>query len=249
MESHQAEFPIVGLQYDDADFVGRTLRGQTQYFAQIGQRQRAVAAAEYRGGMDVFDAGASGVAFQPNQLVEADLGNHKPFPAGGDHQSRDNRQSERDLHPYGSAVARMADQVHRTPDPLDMGLHNIHAHPTARNIGHRLRGGKTGQKYEVDGVALGQPLRLFSAYQSPLHGFGLHALGIDTGSVIGDFEIHLAAFMECMERQPALGRFAAGHAVLGALDTVVAGVAHDMRERILDRLDDGPVQFRDPYPA
>ena len=66
---------------------------------------------------------------------------------------------------------------------------------------------------------------------------------VDAGAVVGDLDDDLAALVPGAQGEHALGRLADPHAGVGVLDAVVDGVADQVRQRVLDRLEQGLVQL------
>ena len=66
--------------------------------------------------------------------------------------------------------------------------------------------------------------------------------GVDPAAVVGDLDAGLPAVVDGPEPNRAFGVLASGGAHVGWLDPVVDGVAYQMSQRVLDRLDDDPVE-------
>ena len=84
---------------------------------------------------------------------------------------------------------------------------------------------------------------LLGGDHAALDGLLADAFAIQTGAVVADFDVHLAAFVKSPQDQPAGRIFAGLDTVLGKFDAVVDRIAHQMRERILDRLDDSLIEL------
>ena len=80
-------------------------------------------------------------------------------------------------------------------------------------------------------------------YQLGAEGLVAHADDVDAAAVVGDFNDHLALFMEGDHAQAALFGLALRLADFGRFDPVIDGVANHVGERIADRLDECLVQF------
>ena len=72
--------------------------------AQVDERQQVAAQAVDRRPVDLLDSALGLLAFEPDQLEQADLGDGVAVAAGGDGQRRDDGQRERDLHLHRGAV-------------------------------------------------------------------------------------------------------------------------------------------------
>ena len=81
-------------------------RFQPQHLVQIGNGQQASAPAINRRSVHMLDVLFRRISLQPDQLQQADLGNHEPFAAAGDHQAGNDGQRERDLDLDRGAFAR-----------------------------------------------------------------------------------------------------------------------------------------------
>jgi len=108
-------------------------------------RQQAVAQPVHLGVEGVLD-GPLAARVQADNLFQLTLGNRKPVVTDLDDQAGDDRQRQGDpqLH-RGSFPGRRVD-CQRTLQLFDVGLHDIHAHPPTRDIGHLAGGGKAGQQ-------------------------------------------------------------------------------------------------------
>ena len=67
---------------------------------------------------------------------------------------------------------------------------------------------------------------------------------VDAGAVVADFDVDLPALVIGAQRQPSLARLAGVARAPRRFDAVVARVADQVHQRILDGFDDGPVQLR-----
>ena len=193
--------------------------------------------------MDALDSLPGQLAFQPHQFQQADLGNGEAVAADGDDQGWNDGQGQGNLDLERRALAGLALQVDRTADLLDVGLDHVHADATTGDVRHLFRGRETGKEEQMGGFAVGHAGRLLGVDEASLERLGLDALGIDAGAVVDDLDVDLAPFMKGAQKQRAGGRLAPRHARIRFFDAVVHRVAHDVRERVLDRLDDRLVEF------
>ena len=185
-----------------------------------------------------------GIPLQADQLQQAHLRNDEPLPSARDHETWNDGQRERNLELDRGAFARPAENVDHAPDLLDVGLHHIHADPASRDVGNGLRRGESGVEDQVQRLAIAQLLRLFGPQQPFLDGLLLDPCDVNPGSVIADFDVDLSAFVIGAKGQFARRWFARSHPGVGRFDAVVAGVPNQVDQRILDGLDDGPVELR-----
>ena len=151
---------------------------------------------------------SDGIAFQPDQLEQADLRNHESFAAAGDHQAGNDGQRERDLDLDRGAFAGPAEHIDHAADLLDVGLHHIHADPAAGNVGHGLRRRESGQEDQVQRLAIAQLLGLFGPQKPFLDGLLFDPRDVDPRPVIADFDVDLPAFVIGAKSQSSLRRLA-----------------------------------------
>ena len=76
-----------------------------------------------------------------------------------------------------------------------------------------------------------------------LDGLMLDAFGVDAAAVVADFDVDLAALVIGPQPDAAVARLAGRGAALGRFDAMVDGVAHQVRQRVTDRLDQSLVQL------
>ncbi len=86
--------------------------------------------------------------------------------------------------------------------------------------------------------------RLFGGDHSALDRFLVDAFYIQAGAIITDFDVDLSAFVKGPQYQPSDWTLSPFHPVCGKLDAMVYGVAYQMGKGILNRLDNGLVEFR-----
>ena len=86
-------------------------------------------------------------------------------------------------------------------------------------------------------------VELLDGAQALLERLGGDPVGVDPAAVVGDLDHDLAARVVRAQRQHALGGLAGGDALLGGLDPVVDGVAHEVGQRVLDGLEQPAVEL------
>ena len=121
-----------------------------------------------RRAVDHFDALARLLGLEPHQFEQAHLGNGVAIAAAGHDQRRNDGQGQRNLDPDRRASARRGLHVDGAADLFDVGLHHVHAHAAAGDVGHFLRGGKSGQEDQVEDLPFGHARRLFGGDQAAL---------------------------------------------------------------------------------
>src|ERR1700722_11863223 len=66
---------------------------------------------------------------------------------------------------------------------------------------------------------------------------------IDAAAVVPNFDDDLRALMVCVEINRAACGFAGGDAIFGAFDAVIDGVAHDVHQRLGERIENALVEI------
>ena len=84
---------------------------------------------------------------------------------------------------------------------------------------------------------------MLAADESSLNGFCFQLFQRDSRAVIGDLNVHLPALVIGAHPQRTLRGFPIGDAHGDGLDAVIYGIPDDVSEWILDRLDDGLIEF------
>ena len=125
---------------------------------------------------------------------------------------------------------------------LDRAFDDIHADPSAGNVGDARRGGEAGKKEQIVDFAVAE-LRV-GRNQLLLDGDRANARSVDSRAVVRDLDDDSPGAMRRRQLDLALGGFARRRANLGRLNAVIDRVADHMGERIGQTLDDGSIDFR-----
>ncbi len=179
-----------------------------------------------------------------HHLEQARLRDRVGLSAALHDQRRDDREGERDLDLDVRALADAAVHVDRTADALDVGLHDVHAHAASGDVRDALRRGEARDEDQSEHLAVGHARELFGGREVAVERALLDGGRVDADAVVDDLDVDHPAFVERAQRERALLGLSA--AQLGALDAVVDGVAHEVGERVLDRLDDALVELGVP---
>ncbi len=163
--------------------------------------------------MDQFDALRHFVGLEPHQFEQAHLGNGVTVAAAGHNQRRNDRQGQRNLYPNRRAPAESGLKVHRAADFFDVRLHHVHAHATARHIGHLFGGGESRKENQVENLPLRHARSLIGGDHSAFQRLLADALHIQARAIVADFDIDLPAFMKGAQNQPSTSILARLHAV------------------------------------
>ncbi len=165
------------------------------------------------------------------------------FFAAGDNQRRNDGQGQRNLYSDCRASAEAGLNVDGTADLLNVRLHHIHADTASGDVGHFFRRGKSGKKNQVEDLPLRHAGCLFGGNHGAFDRLLANAFDVQAGAIVTDLDDNLPPFVKRAQNQtpgPSLPGFGP---VFGKLDAMVNGIAHQMRKRIFDRLDDGFIEL------
>ena len=185
----------------------------------------------------------SAVRPQRYKLAHRRLRHGKPFIGTPHHQARNDGQCERHSHPHRRAQARAAGDVDGATDRLDIGFHDIHADPAARDARHLGGRREAGFEDELQDPLVGEQRGGVGIDQAAGDGLCADRLHRDAGPVVLYLDRHLTTLVEGPQEKPARPRLAPRLAIGGRLDAMVDGISHQMRERIADALDQAAVEF------
>ncbi len=172
-----------------------------QLAVEVDQRQQVAAQTVHRRAVDLLDAALGLLAFQADQLQQADLRDGIAVAAAGDGQGRDDGQGQGDLHLHRGAAPGPALDVDRAADLLDVGPHHVHADAAAGELRHLVGRREAGQEDQVDQLALVQAVGLLGRDQLGLDGLVADALRVDPPAVVGDLDDDLAPLVEGVQRR------------------------------------------------
>ncbi len=102
---------------------------------------------------------------------------------------------------------------------------------------------KPGQEQQLEQVRRRHLVDLGEGPQTLLDGLGRHHVRVDALAVVRHLDDHLAAGVVGAQRQHAVGGLAGRGPFGGRLDAVVDGVADQVRQRVLDRLEQAAVEL------
>src|SRR5439155_25305210 len=192
---------------------------------------------------NLLDAALGLGALEADEFQEADLGNGIAVAAAGDDQDLDNRQGKRDAEADGGALADGAVDVDRAADLLDIGLDDVHTDAAPGERGHGRGCREAGKEDQAQQRLRAHARGLLGGDELLLDGLMLDAFGVDAAAVVADFDVDLAALVIGPQPDAAVARLAGRGAALGRFDAMVDGVAHQVRQRVTDRLDQSLVQL------
>jgi len=191
----------------------------------------------------VFDGGVPLFFVDPNQLQQVDLRDGETLFAGGDDQRRYDGQRQGNANLEGGAAPEFAFQIDDAADFFDVGLDHVHADAAPGDVGDLLGGGKARQKDQAPDVLIAHDGGAFLGDQAFFQRLVAQFDRVDTGAVIGDFDVDLAAFVISAHRQATFLGFVGGATGCRELDAVVDGVADQVSQRILHRFDQAFVEL------
>ncbi len=158
-------------------------------------------------------------------------------------QRLDDGQRERDRQPPGGALAEGRVDVDRAADPLDVGLHHVHADTAAGHVGDRLRRGEAGPEQQRQQLPAVHPGQLVAGDQAAVQRGGGDPVRVDAGAVVGHLDDDVPALVVGAQGERALRVLADLQPGGGPLDPVVDRIAHQVRQRVLHRLQQAAVQL------
>src|SRR3954471_19730034 len=195
------------------------------------------------GAPDLLDRVRGLLGVERDELLQADLRDRVAVAGALDGQRRDDGERQRDPQPADGAIAGFGLDLDRAADGLDVGLDDVHADPAAGYVGDRCGRGETGQEDHLQDVLRAHPVERVGADQAALDGLGADLGRVDARAVVGDLDHDLAALVLRAQGEHALGRLAGPGARLGRLYAVVDGVAHQVGQGVLDRLQERLVEL------
>ena len=125
----------------------------------------------------------------------------------------------------------------------DLLAHGVHADAAARDVAGRLRRGEARGEEQLDRAAHVDVRRGVLVDHAEGQGLLGHRLGVDPVAVVADLDDHAAAGVAGGDLDRALARLAGGQPVVGQLEAVVDRVAHEVHERVAERVDHGAVEL------
>ncbi len=210
---------------------------------QVHERQQRAAQPQHPGPLHVHDHVRLALGADAHEFHQARLGHGVAFALRGNDERGDDHQRQRHPDPADAAAPGRGGHLHRSPDSLHVGAHHVHAHAAAGDLRDGVGGREAGAKHELDRLPLREPLRLLGPDETDRHGLGSNLLQVHAGTVVLDLHDHLAPVVEGADGHRALRGLARREARVRALDPVVDGVSHHVRERVLDGLEQGLVEL------
>ena len=216
-----------------------------ELLAQVDQRQQRAAQPVDRGALDVLQALGSLLPVEAHQLQQVDLRDREHVLVTADEERRDDRQRQRDLDADRGALAGdRADDVDDAADLLDVRLDDVHADAAAGDVGDRPAVEKPGRKIRWSASRSRQPVGLLAGHADCCSTALSRSLSgsMPAPSSMISMLTWPPSWKARRSRRPSAGLpLATPH--LRRLDAVVAGVADQVGQRVLDRLEDRLVEL------
>ena len=137
--------------------------------------------------------------------------------------------------------AFLAGDGHAAAQRGDVALDDVHADAAAGQVGDLVGGGEARLEDEAEDLAVGQRAAGFD--QAALDCLGQDLVALQAAAVVADLDDDAAGVVVGVQRDRALRGLAARDAHVRGLDAVVDRVAHQVRQRIGDLLDDRLVEL------
>jgi hypothetical protein len=178
-----------------------------------------------------------------HQLHDVRLGDREPVPVGRHDQRRHDRERQRDPDLDDRPGVRSGRDVDAATDPLDVRPDDVHADAAPGDGRDVVGGAEPWDEHEVDQLPVRHPAGLVGGDDRLFDRLRPDRRRVEAATVVGHLDRDLTALVVRAHADEALLGLARRGSLLGRLDAVVDRVPHQMRERILDRLDDRSVEL------
>ncbi|MCY1499574.1 hypothetical protein D9M68_335960 [compost metagenome] len=161
--------------------------------------------------------------------------------AGEHHQCSVHRHGERQADEEAATLTRRRVDAHGAAELFHLGMHHIHADATTGNLGDLVGGGEARFEDELQHLVVGEVG--VGVHHAALDGLATHGLELDAGTVVGQGQDDVATLAAEVQADGAGLRLAGIAARLGALDTVVDGIAQHVFQRCHHAFEHGAVHL------
>ncbi len=175
--------------------------------------------------------------------MHGDLRDDVPLAGALDGERLDDGQRQRDGQPPDGADPDRRVDLDGAADALDVGLHHVHADAAAGHVGHRRGGREAGPEDQREDIAAVHARQGVPGHDAALDRHPRDLVRVYAGAVVGDLDDDVSTLVVGAEGQHALRRLAEPQPLLGLLHAVVDGVADEVGERVLDRLEKAAVEL------
>ena len=158
--------------------------------------------------------------------------------ARADDQRPGAQERQRDRQREARARARRGRDLDAAVQARDLGADHVEPHAAAGDGGGRSPGGEPRLEHEAQHVRFG-----VGDGEAALKRPGPHRSWVDAPAVVGHRDLHLIVPQLRRDGDAPPGRLARGLALGGRLEPVVDGVAQEVEERVLERLDHRAVEL------
>ena len=203
------------------------------------ERQGGVADDEHA----LAGGGAHRMIGEAHGAVDAVQGDPEDAPAGAHEQRRHDREGQRQADLGGRALAGLGGQQDLAAQLADLGPHGVHAHAAAGDVVGLLARGEARGEEQLDRARHVDPVGLLLRDHPDPDRLGGDRRRIHAATVVGHGDDHVAAGVAGRDPHRADGRLAGRLAVGGRLEPVVERVAHEVHERVAERVDHGAVEL------
>src|SRR4029077_19373108 len=204
---HQADLAAAGVGHDHAEVaVDGFERRQAEIGVQADNFGDHVANLGEQLAAHFFDfVGADAANFLDHGERQS-----KASAAAAHEQRRGNDQGQRDFQGELGPVAARALDVDFAVQCIEIGAHDVQADAAAGELGLCGSGGEAGMEQHLAEIAVGEAVRGFGRNETTLYGAQFHAIVIDAGAIVLDFDVDVIAAMIGAEGNFSLFGFSGG---------------------------------------
>src|SRR5215469_8052984 len=122
------------------------------------------------------------------------------------------------------------------------GAHNVHADAAAGDFGDFGGGAETGLENQVNRVLVAEARSVIGFDKTIPDGLLADTFDVDAPAVVANFDDHLRTLVVRVEKNAAAGGFTRAEALVGRLNAVVHGIAHEVSERLGEGVENALVE-------
>src|SRR5215469_558917 len=153
-------------------------------------------------------------------------------------------QRKRNEQAEGCAFSGLAFDFGGTLESFERGLDDVKPHAAAGNFSDFIGGAQARRENQLKRLGLVQSRRFIAGHESAFYGTLDNLFAVQAATVIGNFDYDLVALVVCIQPNRAARRLFSGDALRRRLDSVIGGIAYDVRERLGERVEDAFVEVR-----
>ena len=152
-------------------------------------------------------------------------------------------KSQRQLDLKDRAFIDVCLDIHVSRECFDLTAHNVHTDAASGDVCNLFRCREPRQEDQANGIRIVEAVRLTLRNHSLLDRLSANLVRINARTVIRDHDDDVISLMTRNESDLADARFPLCLTRIGALNTVVEGVAQKVHDRIPDLIDNGAVKL------